>query len=159
MKKIIKIGLIVLIFFCLAMDLFGYSDFQPEQVQPAPTSSSVNMNQIFAYRSTSFKGYFLSCHGKPILEYQTRGPIEKEEYQDSEYYAFYPKTNLIAGEVVKSGFDVTCNFGLIFLDPNLSFHLFSNAYYPQRYSIDSKVYSDDQFDEILAKLNPEFKKR
>ena len=157
MKKIIKIGLIVLFFVCAASDLFSYTEFQPEQLEPSTHVTGVYSNQIFAYGSTTFKGYFLNCSGAPTVEYAEKGPVVLESQEVDKIKIVYPKKNFGIGELIKTGFTVSCDLGLVFLDPNLSFHLFNTSYYPARYVIESKTLSRDEFVDLLHKISPNFK--
>lgn len=160
MKKIIKLGIIALIFLGLANDLFGYTQFGPVYVLPGSSNTSVYSNQIFAYQAVEYDGYFLKCTSTPTLSYVDDGAAIETVFQTADgLHVLYPVKDMIVGLVAKGGFKVNCRAGLIFLNPDLSFNLFSQTTYPARYSISDRRYNDREFSDKLEELSPslEFK--
>ena len=152
MSRIVKIGLILLFFFCLAADLFAYTAFSPEQLQPAPNAAGVATNQIFVYRGTKYKGYLMNCVGKPTLSNPEKGLVEIVTLSEGDVEVMYAKKSFYSGETTKSGFKLSCNFGLIFLDPKLSFHLFDTSYSTHGYNIESRTYTREELEAQLKAI-------
>lgn len=157
MIKFLKIALVILFFAALLFDVIDFFQFQPDQILPPKTASSINVNQIFAYKSIQFKGNFLLCNGSPILEYQDKRTLEIETQEEEGIKIIYPVKDLLPGEVVKSGYKVKCNVGLIFAGDGLSFHLFDNTYYAQNYNIDTRKWTEEEVETQFKALSSLFK--
>lgn len=157
MRTFIKIALIVLFFYLCAIDVLNYAYFQPNQIIPEYTYSSVYANQFFAYDSTDFNGYFLRCNGEPVFSYvEDPRPIEMEVKRLEGVVVAQPKQTFLVGYQLKSGYTVSCRIGLHFIDPDLSFHAFKAIYYPERYTVDSRQISRSELRNKLKQLNPGF---